>query len=79
MDCVSRRRSGNADCDSDHGEREGGADEHPLEFVLLRAEGETDADFAGALRDGVRDDSVDADDAERERHGAGDREHGQRE
>ncbi len=55
------------------------ADEHAGDGLLLRAEGHADADFADALGDGAGDDAVDADDAEKQRHSARDREHDERE
>src|SRR2546430_10364631 len=64
---------------ADAGQREAVANEHAGERLVLRAESHANADFAGALRDGVRDNAVDADDAEQQSHAAGNAKHDERE
>ena len=65
--------------DADAGEQQSLAHEHCGERWPLRAERHANADLARALRDGVRDDAVDADDSEQQGHASGDAEHHQRE
>src|SRR6266568_3188018 len=55
------------------------ADEHAGEGLMLGAESHANTDLASALRDGISDHAVDTDDAQQERHAAGDAEHDQSE
>lgn|SRR3970040_840975 len=75
----STDRGNEADCDAGAREREPMTDEHPLHVAVLGAECDANADLPSSLRHGIRDDAVDSDEPERQRHGTGDGEHDERE
>src|SRR6185437_6434520 len=61
------RRSDQPDDDADHGEHGPFAQHQPKYVGLARAKGDAHAEFLRALRDGIRDDAIDADDREHQR------------
>ena len=79
MTRTSAAAAPEANDDTNSGQHQGGTNEHPPERSLLCPERKADSDFASALRNGVRDDSVDADETEGQRHCAGNRQHDERE
>src|SRR6266403_59851 len=65
--------------DADAGQEQAVADKHSGERGLLGTEGHANTDFAAALRDGIGDHAVDADDAEEQGHRSRYAEHDQSE
>ncbi len=65
-----RERRHEADCETDAAERKPLPQEHRANLAPLRAERHPNPDLSRPLRDDVRDDAVDPDYPERERHRA---------
>jgi len=72
-------RGDQAAADTDASEDQSVADEHSGDDFALGTERHADANFALTLRDRIGDHTVEAHDAEKQRHAAGDSDHDQRE
>src|ERR1035441_8430008 len=63
-DARNGEGGGKSHADTGRRQQDALADHHGAQFGVARAEGDADSQFAGALRDGVRDYTIDSDNAE---------------